>query len=859
MKDAQASGIFNECAIAFVPNKSLTPKYISDLSSILEDNGATICEPRRDGTIPIEQVTHIVSNTIDFPQYIESQAIMIPVVTVEWVNMSVKRRKQAQVRPYSPDPRMIFSEVTVTCINLPTLDKESIIGATMALGGQESKEISRMTTHICTMSMDSEMLKAALARGWKGKVVLPHWFDACFKLGKRIAEDPYLLPDPEVTKKAPEDDLEIPTNANLQGATSANPQWLPSPSESRSGDGRPPATVFQSKRVLLSWDLNITQRLISAIKDIIVDGGGRIVQEVDDCDMFICQYRDGPQYVQAAQSCKEVGNLSWLYYLIVHNEWTSPLRRLLHYPLPKDGIEGFKGMRITVSNYGGEARIYLENLIKACGAEFTKTMKSDNTHLITARDTSEKCKAAPEWGISVVNHLWIEESYAKCEVKPLTIRKYSHFPPRTNLGEIIGQTFFDESRLRELYYPGGDEQMSPRAKRKRKILEAAEENAYNHGPAEGVVIGRADQGSDVEEAPEELRRSARKKRATTEVEEVATPIRTRHVRSGKENETPSMLSTGGRSAKAKAREILQAIVPDIELYEKEKKRHSKTGAAPWGGKRAADMAEKERAEKSSAAPSNDEAEDAESKRPPKKARPSLPDVELRIILTSFNRWVGDQKTEDRDRRKLRNLGIQIVGEGQACDYLAAPHIVRTVKFLTALARGPKVISSTFVEKALEMGELPDVDEFLLQDKESETRYNFKLQTSVARAKSHCGKLLWGIPIYCTEKVRNGPDSYRSIAQANGAIFKLYRARSGVTIKPTTAEEDGNAPPEPVYLLSGVSHEEKNLWAKFKDMAEKGHMEPRIVAPDWLLDVAMAQQVRFDSKFLAENFFKDQAA
>jgi hypothetical protein len=40
---------------------------------------------------------------------------------------------------------------------------------------------------------------------------------------------------------------------------------------------------------------------------------------------------------------------------------------------------------ITVSNYGGDARLFLENLIEACGAKFTKSMKADNTHLITAR------------------------------------------------------------------------------------------------------------------------------------------------------------------------------------------------------------------------------------------------------------------------------------------------------------------------------------------------------------------------------------------------------------------------------------------------------------------------------------------
>lgn len=182
-------------------------------------------------------------------------------------------------------------------------------------------------------------------------------------------------------------------------------------------------------------------------------------------------------------------------------------------------------------------------------------------------------------------------------------------------------------------------------------------------------------------------------------------------------------------------------------------------------------------------------------------------------------------------------------------------MVRTVKFLCALARGPTVISSTYIDKILETGKVPDVDEFILHDKETEKRYSFSLEKSVARAKSNRGKLLLGVPIYCTEKIRNGPDSYKAIAEANSAIFMIYRARSGTTIRPTTAEEDGNAPPEPVYLLSSNTPEEKALWERFQDMARKGNMEPRVVAPDWLLDVAMAQQVRFDKKFLVDHFYK----
>jgi hypothetical protein len=143
---------------------------------VLRDNGATICEPRRDGSLPLDKATHIISNTINFPQYTESQAIMIPVVTSQWITYSIGRRKQANVRPFSPDPRMIFSQVVVTCGDLPVMDKESIIGATMALGGQENKDASRLTTHLCTLSEDHPKVQAAKERGWKGKIVLPHWY-----------------------------------------------------------------------------------------------------------------------------------------------------------------------------------------------------------------------------------------------------------------------------------------------------------------------------------------------------------------------------------------------------------------------------------------------------------------------------------------------------------------------------------------------------------------------------------------------------------------------------------------------------------------------------------------------------------
>lgn len=620
------------------------------MTKLIRENGGEVLEPNRKGKLRIPEATHIISNTIDFDQYNEALAMMIPVVNSAWLKSTMARNKVAQVRPYSPDPRMIFSNVNLTCADIPDNDKETIIGATLALGGMESRDLTRLTTHICALTMDHPKCVEAKKKNPKCKIVLPHWFDDCFRLGKRIDEKPYLLPDPEILRKGSEEDVVIPSSQHLAGATSAVPHMAMADKSS----GREKLVVFSQKKVMLSADLNLNNRLQKMLTGLITEGEGEVTDSVDECDMFICHYRDGADYVRAAQSGKDVGNLAWLYHLIVHNQWTSPTRRLLHYPIPRGGIPGFENMKITLSNYGGDARIYLENLITAAGATYTKTMKADNTHLITARMHSEKCEAAKDWNIEIVNHLWIEESYAMGEAQALTNPRYRHFPPRTNLGEVIGQTFFDEQRLQEMYYPGGEDNLDATAKKKRKIKEAAQANVY--------AVETAERDFDVMKDSSPAAAKANKQSKVTKVtaRNLVTPAKSRHFASGKENTTPSVSSTGSRSAKAAAMSKLHNLAPDIALYEKEKKRNAKDGGGPWGGKRAADQIDRERTGRSSSpaarrgAPDDEddelvEEEEKTPKRPAKRAKMSLPNVEMRVCLTGFQRWVGDKHREEIDR------------------------------------------------------------------------------------------------------------------------------------------------------------------------------------------------------------------
>ncbi|KAK6856242.1 hypothetical protein PG995_008393 [Apiospora arundinis] len=849
-QDDTAGKLFDQCVFTFVPSKELNENLIQELSQKVTKYGAEVSQPKRDGSLPLAVATHIISNTIDFPQYNEATSMMIPVIKSSWIQASLVKNRQVQIRPHSPDPRMIFSDVVLSCADIPYSDKESIIGATMALGGTDSNNLTKLVTHICALSLDHPMCKMAKDKNLRCKIVLPHWFDDCFKLGKRIDEAPYILPDPEILREHPEGNIPIPSSQHLQGATSARPDYIPTPVDS-GAESRPKLTIFHGKKVMLSGDLSISDRLKIIVKELVSDGGGELTDQVDDCDWFVCHYRDGNDYIRAAHAGKHIGNLSWLYHLITHNAWTTPTQRLLHYPIPRNGIPGFKDLKIAVSNYGGEARIYLENLITASGATYTKTMKADNTHLITARSNSEKCDAARDWNISMANHLWIEESYARCEMQNLTVSKYTHFPQRTNLGEVIGQTMFNVDRLEALYYPGGKPRKpSSASKRKRKTLDLVDEEmeADNTTDAAGRHT-RKDfdvmQDDDLDAADQSDEGSGGPRPAKRRATSFATPAREqRYVRIGKENETPSSISSSSRSAKDKARSRLSGMADDIALYEKEKKRVLKDGH-PWGGKRAADQIEKNhlnrRSVSSPAPPSDDHDEEAApvAKRPAKRGKPALKEIETRVILTGFKRWVNDKHKEDADRRKLREMGISV--------------LVRTVKFLRNLSRGATVLSSSWIETCLDTGEVPDPADYLLKDKENEQRLGLKLQTSVERAAKNKGGLLRGVPIYCTASIKNGTESYKVIAEANGAQFLVYGPRSGSTIKPTSPDEDPDGP-DPVYLLSTANPEEKKLWRKFEEMARLGNMEPRVVASDWLLDVVMKQELSFDKKYLVTNFF-----
>ena len=123
----------------------------------------------------LNQITHIITSTIDFPEYEAVTGSLKSVIKPDWVSASIKKNKMANPRQYSPDPRRFYSGMVICCVDLPQGDSDAIIGGVLAMGGLYSSSVTKMVTHIVALNEENEKCQVALSKGLKCKIVLPHW------------------------------------------------------------------------------------------------------------------------------------------------------------------------------------------------------------------------------------------------------------------------------------------------------------------------------------------------------------------------------------------------------------------------------------------------------------------------------------------------------------------------------------------------------------------------------------------------------------------------------------------------------------------------------------------------------------
>lgn len=146
------------------------------MSQMLIDNGAVEFEPPGNGQITdLEGLTYIISTSADFPAYDEAIDKFIKVVKPAWVTQSIEKRKQADFLTFSPDARLIMSEVVVACAGIPEGDAEAIAGGVHAMGGRYSEKLTRLVTHLVALDEASPEVQMVRLKNLTCHVLLPHW------------------------------------------------------------------------------------------------------------------------------------------------------------------------------------------------------------------------------------------------------------------------------------------------------------------------------------------------------------------------------------------------------------------------------------------------------------------------------------------------------------------------------------------------------------------------------------------------------------------------------------------------------------------------------------------------------------
>lgn len=123
----------------------------------------------------LEDITHIISATSDFPDYYRALDLFKHVIKPQWVDACIKAGKLKNPRVYSPDPAYFMSEVVICCGDIPEGDKEAIEGGVIAMGGQYTATLSKQVTHLVALSDDDPRVQLALQKRLRIDILLPHW------------------------------------------------------------------------------------------------------------------------------------------------------------------------------------------------------------------------------------------------------------------------------------------------------------------------------------------------------------------------------------------------------------------------------------------------------------------------------------------------------------------------------------------------------------------------------------------------------------------------------------------------------------------------------------------------------------
>ncbi|KXN86850.1 BRCT-containing protein 1 [Leucoagaricus sp. SymC.cos] len=264
---------------------------------------------------------------------------------------------------------------------------------------------------------------------------------------------------------------------------------------------------------------------------------------------------------------------------------------------------------------------------------------------------------------------------------------------------------------------------------------------------------------------------------------------------------PVVILSAKRGAAAKAEMKLKEMMPDATKYEMEVKKARKSGG--WSSlwekeERVNAKAVKEEGRKKRASEVNENEIEGGDREPSRKKRRKDVEEEEESggedeVVSAAKRGrpkrVSDQGVTSTGTvylmttqvsvpaeaiKSLEKLGVVMTTKPSQCTHLLAPSIVRTEKFLCALANAPVILQASWAMKSAHRKQLLPVDGFMLKDPDAETKYKVKLGEALGRAKQLKGTLFAGETFYVTAKTKVDRKLLKIVVTAHGGQLVLQQ-------------------------------------------------------------------------------------
>lgn len=368
-------------------------------------------------------------------------------VTPAWAERSMALRHPQPVKLYSPDPRDIFSGIVICCAHLTPHDVDLMATSVTSMGGGVKQTLCEEVTHVVAIDRDNSKMRALEQHKTDLPIiaVAPHWINDSYSVQRLLPLDKYVFPMDTPQGLPP--CLCAPNTATQVAAVPSPPQPLSLHTEH---------SILQGKTVLFARDIHggtlEAHPELHSIRDRVVQVGGQcaptipatasadeVAAAIESADLIVARHRESDECAHALGQNKTVGTLPWLAKVLSTGHMTSPRDRLLHFPYPYEHVQGFPKLSITITNYKGQARAYLKELIVKMGGVFTPELSTMNDVCVALDLHGDKVKRAREWNIPIVNHIWLEQCFATWTNQHLAQRSFITFPGAAQLSAVLGQ------------------------------------------------------------------------------------------------------------------------------------------------------------------------------------------------------------------------------------------------------------------------------------------------------------------------------------------------------------------------------------------------------------------------------------